>query len=281
MSGVGRKCVIFVACLVFAALSGCARPGPQGGDVGPKAAKARKEAEALAVAAVNGGATAQAKAVPESARRDISWLGGRVSIDRKTGHVSVGKGTAAKAAEKATQAKSAPESAKSRLPVRPGSPVVLYEKVVSVLPYPTEEEAEADALEQACAAVERRLSELDPPIRHKPSVEEARAEFVRPDSRAVRHPDANERAALEHAGVSAELVYVEFDVELTADQVRELRARARLGPAVRVLGGFLAVALAGFLFLRTDQWTKGALTVWLALAAAALAAGGVAAAVLA
>ena len=74
---------------------------------------------------------------------------------------------------------------------------------------------------------------------------------------------------------------VERPRELPPDQVREQRAQERLPSAVRGLGGLVAVALAGFLFLRLDRRTKGALTVWLALAAIALAAGGVAAAVLA
>jgi hypothetical protein len=275
-----RRNLALVAALAACALSGCARSGPRdGGAPGAKADKARKEAEALALSAVNGAANAQAKALPEAAvQRDLTWLGGRVSIDRKTWHVTVGSGKSAKAAPDANAAAEPPR--KPRLPVRPGSPVVLSEKVASTLPYPTEEEAEEDALEQARAAVERKLGELDPPIRHTPSVGEAKAEFVRADSRTLRHPDANEKAALAHAGVTAELVYVEYDVEVTADQVRELRSRQRLVPALRGFGGLLAVALAAFLFLRVDQWTGGALRVWLALGAVALAAGGVAAAVL-
>jgi hypothetical protein len=38
-----------------------------------------------------------------------------------------------------------------------------------------------------------------------------------------------------------------------------------------------AVALAGFLFLRADEWTKGYLTSWLAIAAVVLAGGAAAA----
>jgi hypothetical protein len=276
-----QNLALVAALAACAALIGCARSGPRdGGAPGAKADKARKEAEALALSAVDGAANAQAKALPEVAvKRDLTWLGGRVSVDRKTWHVTVGSGKGT--AKDAPDSKVAAEPPrKPRLPARPGSPVVLSETVASTLPYPTEEEAEDDALEQACAAVERKLGELDPPIRHKPSVGEAKVEFVRADSRALRHPDANEKAAFQHAGVTAELVYVEYDVEVTADQVRELRSRQRLMPALRAFGGLLAVALAAFLFLRVDQWTGGALRVWLALAAVALAAGGVAAAVL-
>lgn len=64
------------------------------------------------------------------------------------------------------------------------------------------------------------------------------------------------------------------------EQVREQLSHERLPAAVRGLGGLVAVTMAGFLFLRLDQRSKGTLTVWLALAAVVLAAGGVAAAVL-
>ena len=68
-------------------------------------------------------------------------------------------------------------------------------------------------------------------------------------------------------------VNVEYDVEVTADQVRHLRTRDRLGDTLRVFGGLSVIALAGFLFLRADEWTKGYLTRWLAMAAVLLAGG--------
>ena len=68
-------------------------------------------------------------------------------------------------------------------------------------------------------------------------------------------------------------VDVEYDVEVTADQVRHLRTRDRLGDTLRVFGGLSVIALAGFLFLRADEWTKGYLTRWLAMAAVLLAGG--------
>jgi hypothetical protein len=66
-------------------------------------------------------------------------------------------------------------------------------------------------------------------------------------------------------------------VEVTADQIRELRTRNRVADSLRGLGGLLAVSLAGFFFLRLDEWSKGYLTSWLALAAAALGGGIIAA----
>ena len=52
---------------------------------------------------------------------------------------------------------------------------------------------------------------------------------------------------------------IEFDVAPTAVQL------------------VIAFALAGFLFLRADEWTRGYLTTWLALCAAVLAGGAAAA----
>jgi hypothetical protein len=154
---------------------------------------------------------------------------------------------------------------------RPGSVAVVRERVVSSLPYPTESEADEDAIAQACDVVSRKLSELDPPIDYHPSPGEVRTDFLRKESRAVHEPDAAEKARLKDAGIDGKLVYVEYDVEVTADQVRELRSQDRVSAGLRVLGGLFALVVAGFLFLRADEWTKGYLTSWLALGAVTLA----------
>ena len=86
-----------------------------------------------------------------------------------------------------------------------------------------------------------------------------------------------------HGAASAQakaLPELRQEPELPAEQAREQRSHERLGPSVRGVGGLVAVALAAFLFLRIDRWTKGKRTAVLALAAVVLAAGGVAAAVL-
>src|SRR4051812_45064634 len=92
-----RNLALAAALAACAALIGCARPGPRaGGATGAKADKARKDAETLALGAVNGAADAQAKALPKGTfQRNYSWLGGRLSMDRKTWHVSVGSGKGA------------------------------------------------------------------------------------------------------------------------------------------------------------------------------------------
>jgi hypothetical protein len=164
-------------------------------------------------------------------------------------------------------------------PPRPGSPPVVRERVASTVPYASEAEADEDAVARACELVAQKLAELDPPIEYRPSPGEVRSEFVRKDSRTVRPPTPEEKQKLAEAGIAGDRVFVEYDVEVTANQVRELRSQDRVSAALRVLGVLFALALAAFLFLRADEWTKGYLTSWLALAAVTLA-GGAAAALL-
>ena len=270
--GIARRNIIrlTVVGLCFA-LAACSKPAPPpGGAPGSKADKARKEAESLAVNGVNGGAAAQAEAMPELAAN-------RTFKDRLMGKSILPKG--GKPAppvippEPVVKGPPTPKSAP-----RPGSgPLVVRERVVSVVPYATEAEAEEDALALAREVVERKLAELDPPMRHKFSINEVRNEFLRKDSRTVRPPDAGEKEIYAQLDDHVSLVYVEYDVEVTADQVRELRSPERVAGGLRILGILVAVALAGFLFLRADEWTRGYLTTWLALGAAVLAGGAAAA----
>src|SRR5438094_178028 len=86
------------------------------------------------------------------------------------------------------------------------------------------------------------------------ALNEVKAEFVRKDSRTVRPPTAEQRERYAEAGITGNPVSVEYDVEVTADQVRELRSQERASAALRVVGMLVAAALAGFLFLRADEW---------------------------
>lgn len=268
MRTTARTLVGLTAVGLCVALVGCNRkpapPAPGGGSTSSKAEKARKDAEQLALGGVTGGATAHAKADPTSSVRHDT--GAKVVIDSGRPGTAM-KGTAAIA--KASAPTTAP---------RPGW--IVRERVKSTIPYATEAEAEEDALTLAREVVERKLAALDPPVRYKPSLGAVKNEFVRKDSRAVRQPDAAERDAFAQYGVTGNLVYIEYDVEITADQVRELRAQERVSAGLRVTGLLFAVALAGFLFLRADEWTKGYLTSWLALGAVALAGGAAAAFIL-
>jgi hypothetical protein len=160
-------------------------------------------------------------------------------------------------------------------PPRPGSPPVVRERVASSIPFPAEADADEDALTAAQKLIEQRLAELDPPIDYRPSLNEVRNEYLRKDSRHVRPPTPDEQKML--AGfeqyVGKNLVSVEYDVEVTAEQVRALRTRDRVAVTLRVFAGVSVVSVLGFLFLRFDERTKGYLTRWLAVAAAVLAAG--------
>lgn len=262
--------------------AGCASkaPTPGGGSSSSKADKARKDAEALALNAVTEGARAQARAVPEAARRtDVPLTNFKIQDDNGP-PASNKSGAAAKAPATTVSAPalpSAPVVTVSAPRARPGTPSVVRERLVSI-PAP-EAEAEEEVLNQARDLIERKLAELDPPVRYRPSISEVKAEFIRKDSRIQRpfNPTPAQQKLYEDTKLAANLVHVEYDVEVTADQVRELRSQERSWAALRVLGILVAIALAGFLFLRIDEWTKGYLTSWLALGAVALAGGAAAA----
>jgi len=282
---------LLIAGLLAALVVGCnARPPAPGGAQGSKPDQARRQAESLALNAVTGAAKAQAQTNPSLTRGGTGWLG-KLAL-APTAAVGGANTTAPPAADPGVgpapappaSGQAAPQAAPPKAPPqpkanpRPGSPPVIKERVVSSLPYATEAEAEEDAVNAACDLVARRFAELDPPVRgYRPSANELKNEFMRRETRTARPPDADERERFAKNGITGNLVYVEFDVEVTADQVRELRTRGRLGDALRVFGAVATAALAGFLFLRADERTKGYLTRWLA-AGAVLLAGGVAAA---
>jgi hypothetical protein len=243
--------LLLVALVAVIALggAGCRRVPAPGGASGSKPDAVRKQAEALALNGFTGGANAL-----------------------KTTFVSVQTNPNATPAA-ATQA-SAPKGAPKAAP-RAGPPPIIKERVVSTLPSTSESEADDETVKIACEIIEQRLAELDPPVKYRPSENEVRNEFLRRDSRIVRPPDPAEQELFgKHLGrKDLKLKYVEYDVEITADQVRELRTRDRVAGTLRVFGAIAAFALVGFLFLRADEWTKGYLTHWLAVAAVLLAGG--------
>jgi hypothetical protein len=286
--------------LAFVVVGGCSRVTTVtfGGAKGSKADQARKQAEDLALNVVNGVAKSQAKAVPELT------LGGKNSQPGKSTMIvsaGVSKATVispnddthvktpvpAPTTPQSVSTSSSPKmtavkdfmSPKSS--PRPGSPAIIKERVVSAIPYANKAEAEDDAFTSARDAIERRLAELDPPVRYRPSLNEIRNEFARKDSQTTHRPSQAELEEYARNNVNdkviASLVYVECDVEVTADQIRELRTRDRVTIALRVFSGLIFIALSGFLFLRADEWTKGYLTRWLACGAVVLVGGAAAA----
>ena len=254
---------VAVACALLAAAGGCNKRPPAthraGGSTTDEAERGRQLAAALAAEAVKASAAAQAK-LPAFAK------GGTGAAVGKVGPGAVAS-VAPKMAPPPPRAKPGPLT---RTPPRPTSPVVISDKVSSAIPHMLVAEADEDALRQAQDRVEQLLRELDPPVTIRPSLEVVRSEYVRRETRTVRQPGPQERELLRSMAYSEERVYVEYDIQLTAEQVRELRTQDRVGDALRAVGVLSALALAAFLFLRLDEWTKGYLTSRLAVAAVLL-----------
>ncbi len=252
-----RDCSLCVVGFALLLGTGCKpRPKPPGGATTPKAQIARKQAEAYVVDAVNGAAEAQQRSATQ----------GRFFVSTPT------------PVEPMPWVTTPPTPEPTPLP-RFQPKVVIREKVTTDVPFSTESKAEEEALRLAQQRIKERLESLDPPVHHTPSLTVVKNEYIRRDSRNVRRPGPKELERWADEGYTGDQVYVEYEVEITADQVRELRTQDRLGSTLRLFSGIVAIALGGLLFLRLDDWSKGYLTSWLAFLAAALV-GGVAAALL-
>ena len=267
------------AAIIIGVGAGCrARKPPEGGANNPKAAAARTQSETYIVDAVKGAATAQ----NQIAKSNGAGGAFTMIVPKNLPSVSVSvpvppstPSTPSDATPWVTNAK--PQAAIPAAP-RAQPNVVIREKVSTDAPFPTEAKAEDEALRLAQSRVKERLEALDPPVHYTPSPAVVKNEYVRKETRTVRRASPKEQERWAAEGFPGDL-YVEYEVEVTADQIRELRTQERLGGVLKLFGGIAATALAGFLFLRLDDWTKGYLTSWLAFVAAALA-GGVAAALL-
>ena len=164
-----------------------------------------------------------------------------------------------------SEAKSEAKKAPRETP--PANKPIIHEVVRSALPHMTIPEADEDAIEQARKRVGEKLAAMNPPIRQVPPLSAVREQYVRKESRVVRKPTEEEQAVIDRAGLEPNQVYVEYTVELTEPQIRQLRMHDRLVDALRVAGGLFVVCLAGFVFLRADEWSRGYLTSWLGLLA--------------
>jgi hypothetical protein len=266
-----RALAVAAACalLVVAGGAGCrARTTSPGGAQSPKAEHARKQLEVAALDAVK--AAAEAGAVARARNPNPGLIGKVVAGANPTVAVSVPAPPAVSVAP-APPAAAPPAARGGRSPARPAVEPLVKEWVSGY--GPNEAEAEKNAFEQAPILIEQRLQELNSPVRYRPSVAEVKAEFARKDSRRARDPTPEEMAALKKGGYDPNGKYVEYEVVVTAEQVRALRSHERVFGGLRVAGGLAVAALAAFLFLRIDEWTKGYLTSWLALAAFGLAGG--------
>ncbi len=145
-------------------------------------------------------------------------------------------------------------------------------------PHPSRELAINDAVARAQDQIAEALRALDPPVAATPSWEKVRYQYLKPESVKEVQPSEADKAAWAEKGIDANRVWAEIDVEVTEDQVRELRAEHRVGAAGWVGAAAFVVVLALYGFLRLDTWTKGYLTA--ALAAGIVAAAGAAVALL-
>ena len=265
--------LLLVLAIVVGLTAGCRGRSTPGGARGTKPDAARKQAETLAVSGITGAANAQAQFFIATTVRPGDPIPPRIppadSITLST--------------------PATPDLPQPKALPRPGAPPIIRERIVSAVPAANESDADKEAILAAQEIIERRLAELDPPVRYRPSLHEVEKEFLRRDSKTVtllrdaKGPRAERvrKTLKEGFDLTPEeigrRVDIEYDVEVTADQVRHLRTRDRVGDTLRVFGAIAAVALAGFLFLRADEWTKGYLTRWLAMGAVLLAGGAAAA----
>ncbi len=156
------------------------------------------------------------------------------------------------------------------IPVRPQPPVtssVIRVHVKSEKPYTKRDLALVDALTVARIEVMKQLETLDPPVHARPSMVAMRNEYLRRESIVEKSPTDSERAEWVANKLDPNRMWVEIDVELNDDQIQRLRSSERVNVGFRVGGVIFVMALAISGFLRLDEWTRGYLTVWLAVGA--------------
>lgn len=142
-------------------------------------------------------------------------------------------------------------------------------RVRSSAPQPSKEKALNDALAVARLRLAEKLITLDPPVRALPTIEQMRAEYIRPESVVEIQPKPEEKAEFAARGVDTSMVWVDVDVEVSDDQVRQLRSVGRLEKTGLFAAGAFVLVLGLFAFLRLDGWTKGYLTTVIGIGVAA------------
>lgn len=148
-------------------------------------------------------------------------------------------------------------------------PAIRIDNIRSSKLHPTKEQAIADALVVARTELMKQLELLEPPILTRPSLVAMRSNYIKGDIREV-FPTESEKLEIKARGLNSNVRWVELDIELTEDQVQNLRSADRVTDMFRVTALVFAFLAALYGFLRLDQWTKGYLTLWLGLAAGAL-----------
>lgn len=287
--------LILLSAGVLALNSGCQRVGAPGGSTSSKAEKARRQAEHLAEAAVVGAAEAYSRSEPQAARGgrlERWWRQTRQTLGWTTEEpprvppelfpTPIEPPVVIQPAEHST-------GLRPKSPPRPGPPVLIRERVINRVPRPTVDEAEEDALTVAAELLAQRFADMDPPLEHHPTREEVRQEYMRRDSREVipfrqrlRQNDPRTQQLLPILKFIAspaeleQLVDVEFDVEVTSEQIRHLRSQQRLEFIVPLMLMLMLILSGVSLGLFLEEWSKGYFSLWVVvvlLALLALAAG--------
>ena len=122
--------------------------------------------------------------------------------------------------------------------------------------YPNTEEGRAACLRLTRGLLRAHLAEQDPPITIVPSEEWIEKNLI---TSSVPTSDG----------------LIQLKLELTPEQMRQLRSEQRMYDSGRLFGVILAGIGVVFLFLRLDHWTRGYLTVPLSVALVALLGGGI------
>lgn len=155
-------------------------------------------------------------------------------------------------------------------------PAIRLTGLKSGSPQTTKESALNDALLVAQARLVERFARLDPPLNATPSLELIREHYLIQDKVAEVRPTSTDREAWQKAGLDPDRFWVTVDVEVSENQVRQLRGDHRLASQAPLF--LLPLILSGGLygFLRLDAWTKGHLTGWLLTGVGGLVLAGVA-----
>ena len=142
--------------------------------------------------------------------------------------------------------------------------------------YASKEKALADALIVARLRLAEQLGNLDPPVHTLPTIEQIKAEYLRPESVTEIQPPTDLKKELAARNLDTNGVFVEVDVEVSDDQVRQLRSVSRLEKTGVLAAGAFVLVLGLFGFLRLDAWTKGYLTTVIGVTIAAAVVGAMA-----
>lgn len=161
-------------------------------------------------------------------------------------------------------------------PINDSTSAVRFVRIRSEAPQPTKDKAMTDALEVARQKIVEHLKALDPPVKALPTLDDVRHKYLKPESVVEVQPTESVKAAWVESKLEPNRLWVEIDVEVTDEHVRELRAKDRMGSMGWFAAGAFVLLAAVFGFLRFDAWTRGYLTAIIAAIAAALAGGGLA-----